>query len=123
MIIWSVLLHDDFHEEVDLMCEGLQDELFAHAKLLTQFGPILGRPTVDTLKGSRHANLKELRFTWAGEVWRVAFAFDTQREAILLIGGNKVGTNQRKFYRWLIAGADDRFDKHLATFESKVIKK
>jgi hypothetical protein len=57
------------------LAEDLQDELLAHAKLLAQFGPNLGRPTVDTLKASRHTNMKELRFAWSGEVWRVAFAF------------------------------------------------
>jgi transcriptional regulator with XRE-family HTH domain len=67
----------------------LQDELLAHALLLSQVGPGLGRPTVDTLKGSKHANMKELRFGWQGEVWRVAFAFDPDRQAILLVGGDK----------------------------------
>lgn len=68
------------------MAEDLQDELLAHAKLLAEFGPNLGRPTVDTLKASRHANMKELRFEWANEVWRVAFAFDPKRQATLLAG-------------------------------------
>jgi hypothetical protein len=49
----------------------VQDELLAHAKLIAQFGPTLGRPRVDRLEGSRHANLKELRFDAAGGVWRV----------------------------------------------------
>ena len=59
------------------------NELLAHALLLEQFGPQLGRPRVDTLKGSRHANMKELRFDAAGGVWRVAFAFDPKRKAVL----------------------------------------
>ena len=58
---WTVLLHDDFDAELLALEEDLQDELLAHAKLLVQFGPNLGRPTVDTLKGSAHANMKELR--------------------------------------------------------------
>jgi hypothetical protein len=53
----------------------LQDELLAHARLLQEFGPHLGRPTVDTLKGSKHANMKELRFDCEGGVWRVAGGF------------------------------------------------
>ncbi|MFM2186424.1 MAG: hypothetical protein RIR43_996 [Pseudomonadota bacterium] len=97
------------------MAEDLQDELLAHAKLLAQFGPNLGRPTVDTLKASRHANMKELRFAWSGEVWRVAFAFDPKRQAILLVGGDKGGADQRRFYKRLIATADDRYDDHLAS--------
>jgi len=83
---WTVLFHHDFDGEFASFAEDLQDELLAHAKLLAQFGPNLGRPTVDTLKASRHANMKELRFAWSGEVWRVAFALDPKRQAILLVG-------------------------------------
>lgn len=114
-MIWSVLLHDAFDHEVTLLAEDLQDELLAHAKLLALFGPNLGRPTVDTLKASRHANMKELRFAWGGGTWRVAFAFDPKRQAILLVGGDKGGTDQRRFYKRLIAVADGRYDEHLAS--------
>jgi hypothetical protein len=112
---WTVLFHDDFDGEFASLAEDLQDELLAHAKLLAQFGPNLGRPTVDTLKASRHTNMKELRFAWSGEVWRVAFAFDPKRQAILLVGGDKGGADQRRFYKRLIATADDRYDDHLAS--------
>ena len=112
---WIVLLHEAFGNEFALMPESLQDELLAHANLLAQFGPNLGRPTIDTLKASRHANMKELRFTCNSEVWRVALAFDPQRQAILLVGGDKGGANQRRFYKRLITVADDRYDEHLAT--------
>jgi hypothetical protein len=112
---WSVLFHDDFDAEFAGLDEDLQDELLAHAKLLEEFGPNLGRPTVDTLKGSRHANMKELRFAWNGEVWRVSFAFDPKRQAVLLVGGDKGGTDQRRFYRRLIAVSDERYDSHLAS--------
>jgi hypothetical protein len=54
------------------LAENLQDELLAHAQLLAKFGPHLGRPSVDTLKGSRHANMKELQFSWNQQVWRLA---------------------------------------------------
>lgn len=112
---WLVLFHDAFDTEFLEYAEGLQDELLAHARLLAEFGPHLGRPTVDGLKGSRHANMKELRFDWDGGVWRVAFAFDPRREAILLVGGDKAGADQRRFYKRLIAVADGRFDEHLAS--------
>ncbi len=95
--------------------EDLQDELLAHAKLLAAFRPHLGRPTVDTLKGSRHTNMKELRFSWSGQVWRVAFAFDPQRQAIVLVGGDKGGADQRRFYKRLLTVADARYDDHLST--------
>lgn len=110
---WTVLFHDAFDAEFEALVDELQDELLAHAKLLAEFGPNLGRPTVDTLKGSRHTNMKELRFSWSGQVWRVAFAFDPQRQAILLVGGDKGGADQRRFYKRLLAVADDRYDDHL----------
>lgn len=65
---WTILFHDDFAAEFAVLAESLQDELLAHALLLRDFGPGLGRPTVDTLKGSKHANMKELRFGWESEV-------------------------------------------------------
>ena len=58
--------------EFQNLAEDLQDELLAHAKWLLEFGPQLGRPTVDTLKGSKHANMKELRFRWKRTVWRAS---------------------------------------------------
>ena len=119
---WIVLLHDDFADELAALDEELQDELFAHAKLLAEFGPNLGRPTVDTLKGTSHANMKEMRFNWMGEVWRVAFAFDPQRQAVLLVGGDKGGADQKRFYKRLIAVADNRYSEHLATFDDATVK-
>ena len=115
---WNILFHDDFALEFAALAAPLQDELLAHALLLKDFGPGLGRPTVDTLKGSQHANMKELRFAWAGEVWRVAFAFDPERQGILLVGGDKGGADQRRFYKRLIAVADQRFSGHLETLKT-----
>ena len=115
---WVVLFHDAFEAEFQLLPGGLQDELLAHAALLFEFGPNLGPPTVDGLKGSKHANMKEMRFSWEGGVWRVAFAFDPQRQAILLVGGDKGGADQRRFYKRLILIADSRFDEHLVDLKA-----
>jgi hypothetical protein len=90
------------------------DELLAHIGLLEQFGPQVRRPRADTLNGSRHANMKELRFRAADGGWRVAFAFDPNRKAILLVAGDKSGVSEKRFYRQLIEKADARFDAHLA---------
>jgi hypothetical protein len=79
-----------------------------------KYGPQRGRPRVDTLKGSRHANMKELRFDADDGVWRFTFAFDPKRNAILLVAGDKSGGSEKRFYRQLIAKADKRFDNHLA---------
>lgn len=115
---WIVQLHETFDTEWDDLPIAVQDELLALMGLLKQFGPTLGRPRVDTLKGSRHANMKELRFDAADGVWRVAFAFDPKRRAILLVGGDKSGGSEKRFYRQLIRKADERFDAHIARVES-----
>jgi len=81
--------------------------------LLREFGRQLGRPHADTLKGSKHANMKELRFKAADGVWRIAFAFDPKRDAILLVAGDKAGVSETRFYKQLIDLADRRFDAHL----------
>ena len=76
---------------------------------LQVLGPDLRRPHCDTLKGSRHANMKELRFDAANGVWRIAFAFDPKRRAVLLVGGDKSGTSSFRFYKTLIRKADQRY--------------
>ena len=121
-VTWEVLFHSDFDAEFDELSEAVQDELLAHTKLLEQFGPQLGRPRVDTLKGSHHANMKELRFEADNGVWRVAFAFDPKRRAVLLVAGDKSGGSEKKFYRQLIIKADGRFDDHLASLKKKARK-
>jgi len=113
-VTWEVLFHEEFEPEFDALPEVVQDELLAHGRLLQQFGPQLGRPRADTLNGSRHANMKELRFDAADGVWRVAFAFDPNRKAILLVCGDKSGGSEKRFYRQLIENADSRLDAHLA---------
>ena len=92
---------------------AVREEVAALALLLKHFGPYLKRPHCDTLKGSMHTNMKELRFTLPDGEWRVAFAFDPLRCATLLVAGNKSGTNERRFYRQLIRTADARFETHL----------
>ncbi|MSQ72747.1 MAG: addiction module toxin RelE [Betaproteobacteria bacterium] len=116
-MMWTVLLHDAFDAEMNDLPEAVQDEVLAHMGLLKQFGPSLGRPRVDTLKGSRHANMKELRFDAADGAWRIAFAFDPKRQAILLVGGDKSGGSEKRFYRKLIKKADLRFYEHVMQVE------
>jgi hypothetical protein len=113
-VAWEVDLHDDFVPEYRSLHIDVQDELLAHIALLEQFGPQLGRPRADTVNGSRHPNMKELRFDAANGVWRVAFAFDLDRKAIVLVAGDKSGVSEKRFYRQLIDKADERFDAHVA---------
>ena len=105
---------DEFEPEFHALHENVRTEVLASSIVREQFGPRLGRPRVDTLKGSRHANMKELRFSAADGEWRVAFAFDRRRKAILLVAGDKSGGSEKRFYRELIRKADQRFDTHLA---------
>ena len=111
---WVVEIGDEFEPEFDVLNEDVQTEILALSLLLQQFGPQLGRPRVDTLNGSKYANMKELRFAAADGEWRVAFAFDTKRKAILLVAGDKSGVSEKRFYRELIRKADERLDAHLA---------
>ncbi len=110
---WTVSFSEEFEPEFDELPQEVQDAILARALLLEREGPSLGRPHVDTLTGSRHANMKELRCNAADGVWRIAFAFDPDRQAILLVGGDKSGGSEKRFYKQLIARADERFDRHL----------
>ena len=116
---WSAYFHPKFKAEVEEMSEAVQDGLAAALAPLREFGPSLGRPEVDTLNGSKYANMKELRFTADGGIWRVAFAFNPQRNAILLVAGDKSGVSETKFYKRLIDKADKRYKEHLETLVSK----
>jgi hypothetical protein len=118
-VTWTVALHDDFLPEYDELPQEVQDELLAKLGLLEQFGPQLRRPHVDTLKGSRHDNMKELRFYAADAAWRFLFAFDPNRSAIVLCGGSKSGGSEDLFYRKMVAKADSRFGAHLAQIQAK----
>ena len=118
-VIWVVEIGEEFEPEFDELHEQVQTEILALARLLQQFGPQLKRPRADTLNGSRHANMKELRFIAADGEWRVAFAFDTKRKAILLVAGDKSGGSEKRFYRELIRKADGRFDAHLARLKKE----
>lgn len=114
---WTVRFHDEFEKEFNGFTPDLQDELLARLGVLREFGPMLGRPNVDTLYGSKFPNMKELRFDFEKSAWRVAFAFDHRREAIVLVADDKSGISQKRFYERLIARADKRFQAHLKSLE------
>ena len=113
--MWTVATTDEFDVwfEADLSNEE-REEVAAVVNLLKLFGPMLKRPHADTMKGSKYPNMKELRAKTSASELRVAFAFDTARQAILLAGGNKSGVGQRAFYAQLIDRADRLFAAHLA---------
>ncbi|GAB3807367.1 hypothetical protein GCM10028798_31760 [Humibacter antri] len=109
-----------WHVEFELIAGWLdaQDAIvrrrvIAAATVLSQDGPQLDRPLVDSIEGSRHNNMKELRTSSnAVSAIRILFAFDPQRQAILLVAGNKAG-NWRRWHRENIPKADDLFDEHV----------
>lgn len=109
---WEVELVDEFARELREWPVEARQEAAAAFIQLKRIGPQQGRPQVDTLKGSKYKNMKELRFRTADGVWRIAFAFDGDRRAIMLAGGNKSGVVEKRFYRTLIDTADKRFKAH-----------
>ena len=110
---WEIVFGLEFQSEFSALPQQVQDEALAITGWLKEFGPLLGRPQVDTLAGSQFANMKEMRLDADDGVWRIAFAFDPERHAILLVAGDKSGGSERRFYRELIRKADERFDAHL----------
>jgi len=117
--MWAVTTTDVFDEWFTGLGEDAHAEIIAKVNLLKMFGPRLGRPHADTLNGSQHANMKELRAATKDMVLRIAFAFDPDRLAILLVGGDKSGGSQDRFYKQLIAKADELYDLHLAMISAR----
>jgi hypothetical protein len=107
--MWEVATTDEFDE----LGEDAQIEVIAKVGLLRLLGPQLGRPHADTLNDSKYSNMKELRADTRDQVLRIAYAFDPDRSAILLLGGNKSGVSQNRFYKQLIARADALYGEHL----------
>jgi len=117
--MWPVATTDEFDHWFAGLGADAQTEIIAKVELLKLLGPRLGRPHADTLGGSKHANLKELRADTADKVLRIAFAFDPSRSAILLAGGDKSGVSQKRFYKQLIAKAEALYGSHLAAIRTK----
>lgn len=118
-MMWNVTTTDEFDEWFADLVEDSQIEVIAKVELLKLFGPKLGRPHADTLKGSKHANMKELRADTQSQVLRIAFAFDPDREAVLLVGGDKSGRGQKRFYKKLLVKAEMLYETHLAKVQAR----
>jgi hypothetical protein len=109
-VAWDVEYTDEFEAWWVSLTGREQQSIDAAIIVLMRDGPTLGRPLVDTLKGSRHANMKELR-PRRGNI-RILFAFNPLRTAILLIGGDKTD-DWSGWYERMIPVADDLYDVHL----------
>jgi hypothetical protein len=111
ILVWNVEYTDEFGQWWETLTSAEQSSLEAGVRLLEQFGPSLSRPFADTVKGSRHSNMKELRTQCKGRPLRTFFAFDPRRSAILLIGGDKTGDD--RFYDRMTPLADKLYDDYL----------
>jgi hypothetical protein len=121
--MWRIVTTSDFDEWFAELDQSAQVETIAKVELLKVLGPKLGRPHADTLKGSKHANMKELRASTSGQVLRIAFAFDPRRVGILLVAGDKSGVSQKRFYKQLVSKADQLYDAHLAKLKARHTRK
>jgi hypothetical protein len=108
---WEVEYSDEFGAWWEGLTEGEQEDIAPVVNVLAELGPSLRRPYSGTIEGSRHANMKELVIQHAGRPYRVLYAFDPRRNAILLIGGDKSGNS--KWYEEYVPRADKIFDEHL----------
>lgn len=115
--MWEIEYTDEFGHWWNPLDEAEQESVAASVELLRHLGPNLPRPHADTLKGSRHGNMKELRTQHQGRPLRTLFAFDPRRFAILLIGGDKTGDD--RFYERMIPRADNLYDEHLETLRKE----
>ena len=106
---WAAERTSEFDEWWEGLTDQEQRKVVASVEALQELGPSAGRPLADTVEGSKHPNMKELRIT---QTMRVFFAFDPERTAILLIGGDKAGKTKR-FYKKMIPVADRIYDRHL----------
>jgi hypothetical protein len=114
---WAVEYTDEFETWWRTLSEDEQGEIDAKVGLLEERGPNLGRPFSDVISSSRHSNMKELRGKVSERHLRVLFAFDPQRTALLLIGGDKTG--DPRWYEKFVPIADDLFDRHLNEVKRK----
>jgi hypothetical protein len=111
---WEIITSESYDVWFQEQAEDDKTAIFGKVYLLGEYGPNLKRPHADTLKGSKKlANLKELRAKTDAHELRVAYIFDPERKGLLLIGGDKKGKNQKKFYKDLIREAEHIYAAYL----------
>lgn len=111
--MWHVETTGIFDEWFEAQTQALKEDLLAAMQILSEYGPQLGRPFADTVKGSVFPNMKELRVQHQGSPIRAFFAFDPSRCGIVLCAGDKTGLNEKKFYKEMIKLADAEYRKHV----------
>lgn len=115
---WNVTVSEEARAFLRGLTDDERNEVEACILLLRKFGPNLHRPYADTLKNSKHSNMKELRVRNERKQFRILYAFDPQQNAILLVGGDKVSLG-RRWYPKFIGIADRLYDKHLENLEAE----
>lgn len=116
MVSWNVKQSEEFQKWFDGADAVLRADILKNVELIKQMGPALGRPNVDTIKGSSIVNLKELRFKsghQGNQVIRIFFVFDPDRNAVLLIGGDKAGSGDKTFYNTMIDQSEKIYLQYL----------
>jgi hypothetical protein len=114
-VSWTVEVSDEFAVWYGKLTEDEHESVNFSVDLLEEVGPFLGRPHVDTVRGSRHANMKELRVQHRGRPYRILFAFDPRRAAYLILGGDKTG--DESWYQANVRKADETYSAHLREIE------
>lgn len=111
--MWEIKRTEELAKWTKTLDDDAREAILKNIIILKEIGPNLGRPYVDTLKQSRHKNMKELRIQNKKRLFRILFIFDPDRKAVLLIGEDKCG--DKRFYEKMIPIADNLFDKYLAS--------
>lgn len=114
---WDVEFADEFGQWWETLNPAEQKSVDFTVSLLQEVGPTLRMPHSSGVEMSRHAHMRELRIQHEGRPYRVLYAFDPRRTAILLIGGNKTGNN--RWYEKFVPRADAIYDQHLREVESE----
>jgi hypothetical protein len=115
MAHWEVEYTDEFGDWWSRLTEAEQISVDASVRLLEERGPQLGHPHSSGIAQSRHPHMRELRIQHRGRPYRVLYAFDPRRTAILLLGGDKTGDD--RWYESQVPRADRLYDEHLAALE------
>ena len=116
--MWAIETTDTFDGWFDSLDDTDRANVLASMIVLRERGPMLSRPYADTVKGSIHSNMKELRVQSKGDPIRAFFAFDPKRKGILLCAGNKTG-DEKRFYDVMIPIADREFTAHLEKLKKR----
>ena len=115
--MWEILRTDIIADWIKSLDEDAREAILKHLMILREIGPSLGRPYVDSIKESKYKNMKELRVQNKKRLFRIFFIFDTERQAILLIGGDKRG--EKKFYKTMIPLADNLYEEYITRRRKK----